>query len=714
MASAAGKARNAKLVALRQLLTNGLDPDGIGKAVGAGACPLLIQILASQDPGAFADENKAEACWCLSSIATGSHEETAQVMPAAPYLIALAEGGDVILREQSFWALGNLAADCQEFRDVLIANGAVAALAQALDPAKLGAGAGLLTPDQAAGLVRQALWALSNLARGHQTSARPFFEAGILDALVRILAGQASPAAAASEDAAAAALGLLTEAAWVTTFLSARELEFVYAMADAGVIPALCRLLGIACEGLEKAAAVGVAAAGADGSGAGQSLVIPAFRALGNFVSLPCGEGDARPAALVDLCVSQGPFLPSLAFVLRGTGGPGVTTLPSIKEAAWVAGNVAATGPAPRVALIEAGIGEALCSLLATATFDIQREALYAVFNLVADGVWLERLFCTGPGAGAVAGAADSAILTDAVVKVGGAAFARLSKPLFVACLLVCWGHCFGQFNSRLLLTLPPTRHPPRAFPPIGAAPLLFCLYNNQTPRVPSHRSNFNASLVVPSCQLLRVPDADVVGCALKVTEMLLANTRDGARRVELANGIDALEQLFYRAQGGEGDALAATASRLVDTYFGEGYGEDGGDAGGMGGGGQQNAFMPPPPAAAAAGRGRGRGRGAAFNQPAWMTAAGRGGGSGGGGGGGGGDGRVPGSVLGQAAAGPTFSFGGALQPDSAIGAGGGRGAGGGAGGGGGGGGGGVAAPRNQARVAQQPNLFAFGFGGQV
>jgi hypothetical protein len=72
--------------------------------------------------------------------------------------------------------------------------------------------------------VRLALWALSNLARGADTPAAPFFEAGIGDHLVRLL----DPALAVEVGGGEAPdIALITEAAWVVTFLSAREEEYV-------------------------------------------------------------------------------------------------------------------------------------------------------------------------------------------------------------------------------------------------------------------------------------------------------------------------------------------------------------------------------------------------------------------------------------------------------------------------------------------------------
>ena len=45
------------------------------------------------------------------------------MLPAAPYMIQHLSGNNNALVEQCAWALGNISADCVEYRDVLRANG---------------------------------------------------------------------------------------------------------------------------------------------------------------------------------------------------------------------------------------------------------------------------------------------------------------------------------------------------------------------------------------------------------------------------------------------------------------------------------------------------------------------------------------------------------------------------------------------------------------
>ena len=60
---------------------------------------------------------------CFTNIATGSHEQTRQVIPAAPALVQLLSAAgsaeSSMLQEQAAYAIGNIAGDSAEFRQLL-------------------------------------------------------------------------------------------------------------------------------------------------------------------------------------------------------------------------------------------------------------------------------------------------------------------------------------------------------------------------------------------------------------------------------------------------------------------------------------------------------------------------------------------------------------------------------------------------------------------
>ncbi|KAH9291302.1 hypothetical protein KI387_043507, partial [Taxus chinensis] len=100
-----------------------------------------------------------EAAWCITNIATGDVEQTRALLPALPMIIAhLGEKSSIPVAEQCAWALGNVAGEGEEFRDILLAQGALLPLARLM----------LSNKDSTS---RTAAWALSNLIKGPKPKA---------------------------------------------------------------------------------------------------------------------------------------------------------------------------------------------------------------------------------------------------------------------------------------------------------------------------------------------------------------------------------------------------------------------------------------------------------------------------------------------------------------------------------------------------------------
>ncbi|KAL6496312.1 hypothetical protein OROGR_029570 [Orobanche gracilis] len=70
---------------------------------------------------AIAYHSLLETAWCLTNIAAGKPEETKALLPALPLLIAhMGEKSSLPVAEQCAWALGNVAGEGEELRDVLL------------------------------------------------------------------------------------------------------------------------------------------------------------------------------------------------------------------------------------------------------------------------------------------------------------------------------------------------------------------------------------------------------------------------------------------------------------------------------------------------------------------------------------------------------------------------------------------------------------------
>ena len=198
------------------------------------------------------------------------------------------------------------------------------------------AGAGARPPH----ILRTAAWALSNLARGAPGPAgtvAPFFDLGLSPVLLQLLAH-------ADESVAA-------EAAWVLSFLSARDDQAATALAEAGAVGALSQAL--------------------HRTQAKNPVATPALRTLGNFASI----GENFAAAIV----AEPLFLPPLVHLYSAEAE---TPKGLLKEATWLVSNIAV---GQREAVVGAGLLPPLVQIVASAQFDLQREALFALRNLMAE-----------------------------------------------------------------------------------------------------------------------------------------------------------------------------------------------------------------------------------------------------------------------------------------------------------------------------------------
>ncbi|CAM9464922.1 unnamed protein product [Ectocarpus sp. 8 AP-2014] len=212
-------------------------------------------------------------------------------------------------------------------------------------------------------IARTAAWAISNLARGDETPGEPFVQAA--PTFVASLRGgvRFSVAAAAAAGAGTGAgappfvpprdEALRVEAAWILAFLTAKEEETVTELVRVGMVPALVEALV--------------------NSGGQDPLCTPALRTLGNMVS---GKEEWADAVML-----HKEFLPCLDAVLKSQDR---SRRVLVKEAAWVASNVAAGRREHREALVAQGSPAALTLLLLSDQLDLQQEAAHGIWNIVA------------------------------------------------------------------------------------------------------------------------------------------------------------------------------------------------------------------------------------------------------------------------------------------------------------------------------------------
>ncbi|XP_071709844.1 importin subunit alpha-9-like isoform X2 [Rutidosis leptorrhynchoides] len=307
---------------LRRLLSRS-DFPVVEIAIKRGAISLLSQCLSFGSE----DEQLVEAAWCLTNISAGKSEETKALLPTLPLLIAHLGGkSSLSVAKQCAWALGNVAGEGDELRDLLLSQGALRLVAR------------MMMSDDAS-TVRIASWVLSNFIKGSdpETAAELVKIDGVLDAILLHLK---------KPD-----VELTTEVAWVVAYLSASD---------------------VAASMLIKTDVIQVLVGRLASSNSLQSL-IPLLRSLGNLMA---SDDYTTDDVLVPGHEITDSIIRSLSKCLK-SDHRGLK-----KEAAWVLSNIAAGSAGHKQLICKSEAASILLKLLNTEQFDLKREVAYVIGNL--------------------------------------------------------------------------------------------------------------------------------------------------------------------------------------------------------------------------------------------------------------------------------------------------------------------------------------------
>jgi HEAT repeat protein len=304
----------------RRLLSTEKNPP-VQACIDCGAIPYIVSFLTRVD----SSELQFEAAWALTNIASTSFTSIVVTHGAIPLLITLLTSPSADVREQCAWCLGNIAGDGPELRDVLLKH-------NALGPLLLN-----ITNPENISLLRNCVWALSNMCRG-----KPAADMALLAPAYPVLAGILKQNADAET---------MIDATWALSYLSDGDDARIAAVVSLGVIPIFVQML---------------ASSRVNG-------IIPALRCLGNIVS----GNDSQTQAVVDGGVLNY-MCPLLVHGKKNIR----------KEACWMLSNIAAgsAGQLSQLVSTPSLMNRVLEQMAAESEWEVRKEAAWVVSNIVSGG----------------------------------------------------------------------------------------------------------------------------------------------------------------------------------------------------------------------------------------------------------------------------------------------------------------------------------------
>lgn len=312
------EARLEATTAMRRKLSVAHAPP-LQEAIDAGAVPLMVGFLSDGD-----SKLQFEASWVLTNIASGTSSQTQAVVKqgAVPPFVKLLTSPNFETREQALWALSNIAGDSAELRDHVFTFDPMTPILQLIVESE---------QEGKVGILRNAVWALSNLCRGKPPPA--------LSAIAPALPFLGRLVHCTDRD-------VLTDTLWALSYIGDGPSERIDALLQTGALGKVAECLNLS-----------------------ESRVLqPALRVVGNVAT----GSDQHTDVAVQCGILQ--FAPKLLSHTKAS---------IRKEVLWLLSNVAAGTKAQLQAVLESDVFPRVLELATTDSAEVRKEAVWVIGNAV-------------------------------------------------------------------------------------------------------------------------------------------------------------------------------------------------------------------------------------------------------------------------------------------------------------------------------------------
>lgn len=309
------------ILSLRKLLSANENPP-IDTVIKRGLVPIIIRKMTNSEKSSV----QFEASWALTNIASGTTKQTAACVKhnAIPALIALFDSHHDETVEQAIWALGNIAGDGHECRDLVLKQGVVAKLMKHINS------------EKSQDFLRNLTWMISNLCRNKPTPPLEYLQP-LLAPLAALVNWHDTRVQA--------------DACWALSYITDGTSDHVQAVCDT---PNLVAKMIDLIASRDKV------------------MIVPALRAVGNIIT---GDDHQTQFALEQNFMA---VIPDLLASRHAN---------VVKEACWALSNITAGTNAQVNYVIESGTVPTVVEVLFKSDFKTQKEAAYVIANMASAGV---------------------------------------------------------------------------------------------------------------------------------------------------------------------------------------------------------------------------------------------------------------------------------------------------------------------------------------